>query len=93
MAGEGRADIGVAVPLLVVRAVWVGQRGRHPDAGEELAEEDAVAGAAAAGPVRNGHDGGGMRVTRPPPLLAVCLLTAVGSPVPRLSSLMAPASP
>jgi hypothetical protein len=71
----------VAAPLLVADAVGVGQRGRHSHVSEELPEVGAVAGAAAAGPVRDGHDGGGARVAGSPPPLAV--LPADGGRQPR----------
>src|SRR6266567_3628536 len=70
MAGGAGAYVDVAAPVPVVDAVWIRQGGRHPHAGEELAEVGGVAGAAD-GRGRYGHHGRGVRVAGPPPPLAV----------------------
>src|ERR1019366_2274337 len=69
VAGAG-AHVDVAAPFLVVDAVRIRLRGRHPYVGEELPEMSDVAGDID-GSGRDGHHGGGVRVSGPPPPLAV----------------------
>jgi hypothetical protein len=90
---RGPVQIEVAAPLLVAEAVRVRQRGRHPHVDEELPEVAAEACAAADGPWGDGHDGVACGLPGPHHHSLFCLLTAADSPVPRPSSLIAPASP